>query len=231
MTDDLAPPSALPLEPALDPALEPAPEPPPRPPTAADQLDRTDVASLLESADAETLTALTVDAVSAARADHTDAWLTRLDTLRASLLLRNERRLLALCLQGLVEVALGRARPDLAAPAARTLWGVRELLDQPWKAHQAMLLLARAQEAADDPAAAEATLTKALGAAQKLAPAGNVVPASAAAARTLTQLGQLLGRQGRGAEAAEWLSGAIDLAPDEETAQPAKAALAALQAR
>jgi TolA-binding protein len=151
--------------------------------------------------------------------------------LRGGLLLRNERRLLALCLQGLVEVALGQARPDLAVPAARTLWGVRELLDQPWKAHQAMLQLAKAQEASDNPGAAEATLTKALGAAQTLAPAGNVVPASAAAARTLTQLGQLLGRQGRAAEAAEWLSGAVDLAPDEETAAHARAALAALRAR
>jgi len=219
MTDDLPPQS------------DPAPPPAPPPPTAADHLDGPDVASLLESADAETLTSLTVDAVGAARADPSAAWLTRLDTLRASLLLRNERRLLALCLQGLVEVALAQSRPDLAAPAARTLWGVRELLDQPWKAHQAMLLLAQAQEASDDPGAAEATLTRALGAAQKLAPAGNVVPASAAAARTLTQLGQLLARQGRAAEAAEWLSGAIDLAPDDETAATAKAALAALQAR
>jgi uncharacterized protein HemY len=72
------------------------------------------------------------------------------------------------------------------------------------------------------------TLLSAVERARKLAPAGNVIPASARAARALTHLGQLHARQGKMGEARAWLEGAVDMAPDPETQLVAEQALAAL---
>lgn len=196
-------------------------------PEVGPMLDASDAAEQLAALDRATLTALTTTATGAAREGLASAsWLGRLEVLRMALLLRGERPLLALVLSVQATLALEAGQPALAVRAADTLWGVRELLGQPWKAHDAMLLLARAQAEADDAPAAEATLLKAMGVAQSLSPAGNLVPASAAVARTLTQLGSLLWTQGRGAEAVEWLEGAIELAPDEETRSAARSVLA-----
>lgn len=188
-------------------------------------LDAADAAGQLAALDRATLTALTTTTTGAARHAADEAWLRRLATLRRALLLRGERPLLALVLGVQANLALALGEPAVAVDAADTLWGVRELLAQPWKAHSAMLLLADAQAEADDAGAAELTLLKAMEAARKLAPAGNLVPASAAVARTLTQLGTLLWAQGRGVEAVEWLEGAVDVAPDDETRAAAEAVL------
>lgn len=189
-------------------------------------LDAPDAADRLAALDRASLTALTTTATGAARQGlHPEAWLARLGVLRMALLLRGERPLLALVLSVQARLALELGEPALAARAADTLWGVRELLGEPWKAHEAMLLLARAQAEAGEPDTAEATLLKAMEFARSLAPAGNLVPASAAVAQTLTQLGILLQAQGRGTEAAEWLQGAVDIAPDERTREAAMAVL------
>lgn len=189
-------------------------------------LDAPDAADRLAALDRASLTALTTTATGAARQGlHPEAWLARLGVLRMALLLRGERPLLALVLSVQARLALELGEPALAARAADTLWGVRELLGEPWKAHEAMLLLARAQAEVGEPDTAEATLLKAMEFARSLAPAGNLVPASAAVAQTLTQLGILLQAQGRGTEAAEWLQGAVDIAPDERTREAAMAVL------
>jgi tetratricopeptide (TPR) repeat protein len=205
-------------------AEEPEPDP-------AAVLDPPDVATRLAAMDRAALTTLTTIVVGAARAAPGAPWPARLARLRAALLLHNERKLLALALLGQHEVAMATGDYATAVDAADTLWGVRELLDEPWKAHASMLMLARAQAAAGDAATAEVTLLRATEAARKLAPRGNVVPASAAVARTLTQLAELLWEEGRATEAKEWVEGAIDLAPDEETAAPARVLLARLAGR
>lgn len=189
-------------------------------------LDSPDAAAQLAAIDRATLTALTTTTTAAARDLADAAWLGRLAPLRRALLLRGERPLLALVLGVQARLAISLGQPAAGADAADTLWGVRELLGQPWKAHAAMLLLAEAQAASGEPASAEATLLKAVESARKLAPAGNLVKASAAVARTLIQLGELLGSQGRGAEALEWLEGAVDVAPDDGSRAAAEAALA-----
>lgn len=189
-------------------------------------LDAADAAEQLAAMDRATLTALTTTTTAASREARDADWLRRLGVLRMALLVRGERPLLALVLAVQADLALSLDQPAIAVKAADTLWGVRELLSQPWKAHDAMLLLAWAQAEADAPEAAEVTLLKAMEAARKLAPAGNLVPASAAVARTLTQLGQLLWEQGRGVEAVEWLEGAVEVAPDDETRAAAQAVLA-----
>lgn len=199
-------------------------------PSPADEvarlLDSPDAAAQLAAIDRATLTALATTTTAAARDLADAAWLDRLATLRRALLLRGERPLLALVLGVQARLAISLGQPAAGADAADTLWGVRELLGQPWKAHAAMLLLAEAQSANGEPASAEATLLKAVESARKLSPAGNLVKASAAVARTLTQLGELLGSQGRGAEALEWLEGAVDVAPDDGSRAAAEAALA-----
>jgi len=189
------------------------------------KLDAEDAAEQLAGLDRATLTALTTTTTGVARESADPAWLRRLAVLRRGLLLRGERPLLALVLGVQARLALSLDQPEVAVDAADTLWGVRELLGQPWKAHAAMLLLAEAQAESADTAAAELTLLKAMEAARTLAPAGNLVPASAAVARTLTQLGALLWSQGRGVEAVEWLQGAVDVAPDTETRAAAEAVL------
>ncbi len=192
-------------------------------------LDADDAGERLAALSAEQLNAVTLSAAQAARAAPSAQSLRRLQVLRRGLLLRNARTLLALCLDRLVDNALHQGQPDLAAEAADTLWGVRELLGEPFKAHAAQLRLAVALSEAGKPDAAEATLHKALAFAQAQAPGGNLVPASAAAARTLLGLADLLSRQGRDAEALEWLHGAVEVAADEETLTAAQAALAAHQ--
>lgn len=193
-------------------------------------LDSETAAEQLARLDEEELTAVTLAAAQAARSAPCTATLARLQVLRRGLLLRNARTLLALCLDRLVDNALEQDQPELAADAADTLWGVRELLNEPFKAHAAQLRLADALEASGKPADAEATLHKALAFAQAQAPGGNLVSASSAAARTLLGLAALLARQGRTAEAHEWLVGAVDLALDDETLADAQAALANHQA-
>lgn len=211
-------------DPATDPATDPAAGPAPGAEVAG-VLDAPDAPARLAGLDRATLTALTTTATGAAREAAELGWLHRLGVLRRGLLLRGERPLLALVLGVQAQLALDLGHPEIAVDAADTLWGVRELLGQPWRAHSAMLMLAEAQSEAGDPAAAEATLLGAMRAAQQLAPAGNVVPASAAVARTLTQLGTLLWEQGRGVEAVAWLEGAVDVAPDDETRSAAQAIL------
>ena len=92
--------------------------------TAADQL-----ANLTEAE----LNAVTLAAAQAARGAPSAHSLARLQVLRRGLLLRNARTLLALCLDRLVDNALQQGQPDLAADAADTLWGVRELLGEPFE--------------------------------------------------------------------------------------------------
>lgn len=192
-------------------------------------LDDETAANQLANLTEEELNAVTLAAAQTARVTPSAHSLARLQVLRRGLLLRNARTLLALCLDRLVDNALQQGQPDLAADAADTLWGVRELLGEPFKAHAAQLRLAVALGEAGKPDAAEATLHKALAFAQAQAPGGNLVPASAAAARTLLGLADLLSRQGRDAEALEWLHGAVEVAADEETLTAAQAALAAHQ--
>lgn len=220
-----AAPEAADAEPGAPPELALVEEAPDPGAEVAGVLDAPDAADQLAAMDRATLTALTTTTTGASRESADADWLRRLGVLRMALLLRAEKPLLALVLGVQAELALSLDEPAIAVKAADTLWGVRELLTQPWKAHDAMLLLARAQAEADELAAAEVTLLKAMEAARKLAPAGNLVPASAAVARTLTQLGQLLWEQGRGVEAVEWLEGAVEVAPDDETRAAAEAVL------
>lgn len=193
-------------------------------------LDEADALTQLAALDDAGLTEVTLAAARDARLAPDDHTLQRLVTLRRGLLLRNARPLLALCLDRLVDNALQQGDFGMAANAADTLWGVRELLGEVFKAHDAQLRLALAQEAGGTPAKAELTLHKALKFAQAHASGEHLAAASTAAARTLLALGQLLHRQGRQAEAMEWLVGAAELAPDEETATAARVALAPLLA-
>ncbi|MCB9779242.1 MAG: hypothetical protein H6742_11815 [Alphaproteobacteria bacterium] len=234
---DPTPPPDLPDDELLDQELDPdgvsdAPSPDPvdplvllalRLPQAADE------AAALSRLDLSRLVALTA---SAAREEPDAAWLERLASLRKTTLLANHKDALALVLAatGDVAAALGSATDPVLAhirvDALDALVGVRAMQDKPGGCHDAMLLLAGAQAEAGEPAAAEATLMRALTHARGMAPGGHVKEAGARMSRTLVHLGELLVAQGRGDEGRSWLEGAIDMATDDEGRAAAQAALA-----
>jgi len=163
-------------------------------------------------------------AVHAARATRTAQWLERLVALRHVVLLANARAELALVLHGIADLAEALQRHATRVEALDTLIGVRELLREPWKAVAARLELASAHAAAGEPGEAEVTLMRALGKARELSRGDDQRRAAVCVADTLVRLGELLASQGRDTEAEEWLMGAIDVAPTEQSAQLARAA-------
>ena len=178
--------------------------------------------------DPAALARLTAIAVAEGRASPSSDWLERLEALRGRLLLGNHRAAYGLCLAGLADVAGAIGEVEAQLRALDKLVGLRDLMREPARAHDAILLLARAQQRGGRLAEAEATLLKAVERAQRLAPGGHLAEASARTADSLIRLGTLLAGQGRTEEARAWLEGAVEIAGDPELAQAAKAALAAL---
>lgn len=213
-----------------DPDLLPLPEAPAPDPllVLAMALDTSAGLDEVAALDPQPLTELAAMAVSVARSEPDAAWALRLDALRRVLMMQNMRPQYALVLAGMADVAEALEDWPGQVHALDKLLGARDLLKEPWKAQATCLELARAQELSGEPALAEMTLLSAVERARKLAPAGNVIPASARAARALTHLGQLHARQGKMGEARAWLEGAVDMAPDPETRLIAEQALAAL---
>jgi tetratricopeptide (TPR) repeat protein len=213
-----------------DPDLLPLPEAPAPDPllALAMALDTSAGFDEVAALDPQPLTELAAMAVSVARSEPDTAWALRLDALRRVLMMQNMRPQYALVLAGMADVAEDLEDWPGRVHALDKLLGARDLLKEPWKAQATCLELARAQELAGEPALAEMTLLSAVERARKLAPAGNLIPASARAARALTHLGQLHARQGKMGEARAWLEGAVDMAPDPETQLVAEQALAAL---
>lgn len=182
-------------------------------------LDGPDAVARLAAMDRAERVAAATDAVRAARDAGGPQWLARLVVLRRALTLAGERPLLALTLTALAELATAQGDHALAADALDTLWGVRELLDQPWKAHAARLQHAEAVYRSGDAARAELLLTQAQQPARELARTGEVARASVLLAEGLALLAAVLEAEGRTEEAALWREGAVDVAPDAETAE------------
>lgn len=154
--------------------------------------------------------------------------LATLAALRRVLLLRNERPALALALRAQGEVATAAGHHATAADAYDTEWGVRELLEQPFRAHRARLDHGEALFRAGKVAEAEQVLRAAQQPARELALGGRVTEAADALADTLARLAALLQATGRTEEAELWLEGARDLAPDAESRERVDAALSRL---
>jgi tetratricopeptide (TPR) repeat protein len=181
-------------------------------------LDGPDASARLAAMDRAERVAASTDAVRAAREEGGALWLARLGALRRALTLAGERPALALALTAQAELATAQGEHALAADALDSLWGVRELLDQPWKAHAARLQHAEAVYRSGDAARAELLLTQAQQPARELARTGEVARASVLLAEGLALLAAVLEAEGRTEEAALWREGAVDVAPDPETA-------------
>lgn len=200
--------------------LAPPPEDPE--PEVQDPLQR--LASRLQAPEAEAelrglergaLLEVARHALAAARDAPSASALDGLLVLRRACLLRNEREILGLVLQGMGEVAEATGDREVALEAWDKLGGLMELVDRPGRAHDAWLALARAQELAGQPAAAERTLMHAVTVARAMATGvgrAEQLAAGERVARTLRQLGTLLINQGRLAEGQAWLEGAEDFA-------------------
>lgn len=133
--------------------------------------------------------------------------------LRRACLLGNQREILGLVLRGMGEVAEATGDLEVATEAWDKLGGLMELVGRPARAHEAWLDLARVQEQAEQPEAAERTLMHAVTVARGMATGVGREEQLAAAervGRTLRQLGTLLINQGRLAEGQAWLEGAED---------------------
>jgi len=171
----------------------------------------------LTDASREVLVHGATDIVNAARASPDHEALAKLDALRQILLMRNERAALAMTLKAQGELARDLNQPTTAARAFDTEWGVRELLKQPFRAHRARLDHAEALFFAGMPDEAEGILRKAQQPARDLALGGKVQEASVQLADTLARLAGLLQARAQHEEAALWLEGAVDIAPDADT--------------
>lgn len=159
------------------------------------------------------------DVVGRAKLTKDDSALRTLGVLRTALLLRNERRALGMVLLAQAELATHRGSHRLAANAYNSLWGVRELLEQPFRALTARISHGEALFRAGDVAEGEAVLRAAQQPARALALGGEVAKAAACLADTLARLGGLLLATDRAEEGELWLEGARDLAPDSETVE------------
>lgn len=171
----------------------------------------------LESADRAVLVHGATELVSRARVQADPASLAVLTELRRVLLFRNERAALALTLRAQGELAGNLGQFTLAADAFDTEWGVRELLEQPFKAHRARLDRAEALFFAGMPDDAERALRQAQKPARDLALGGKVHEASIQLADTLARLAGVLRAQDQSEEGDLWLEGALDIAPDDDT--------------
>lgn len=180
-------------------------------------LDLPDALAQLAAMDRPTLVNAASRAVGSARANPTALSLARLGVLRRGLLMANEREALAMCLGAQGQLALLLGDFALAATAFDSLWGTRELLGQPWRAHEARLAFAEATALTGDTAGAERLLTAAMGPARELARTGEVARASALLADTLALLAAVLEHVGRTDEATLWREGAVDMAPDADS--------------
>ncbi len=188
-------------------------------------LDQPAGAEVVQALERGPRTELAVAVVRSAQEQADATWLGRLRVLRRGLLLSDHRDALAMTLQALGPLATAQGAHDVATDALDTLVGVRELLDQPARAHDATLMLAKAQAAAGEMETAELTLTLSMQRAQRLATLGEPVLAADQTARTLLALGRLLVGDGRRAEGLQWLSGAVDVAVDAGLKAEAEAAL------
>jgi len=171
----------------------------------------------LADAPRELLVPGATDIVNRCRANPGPDSLAELAELRRLLLLRNERPALALTLRAQGQMASSVGHHSVAADAFDTEWGVRELLDQPFKGHRARLDHAEALFHAGQPDLAEDALRKAQQPARELALGGRVAEAADALADTLARLAGLLMAVGRAEEAELWLEGAHDIAPDADS--------------
>ena len=185
-------------------------------------LDTADAPAQLAAMDRAARVAAATDAVRAARSGGGPVWLARLGALRRALTLAGERPALALALTAQAELAAQIGDFALAANAWDKLWGVRELLEQPWRAHEARLKHAEAVYLAGEPERSEQLLLQAQQPARELARTGEVARASALLADGLALLAAILDEQGRTEEAELWREGAVDVAPDAETAERAR---------
>ncbi len=181
-------------------------------------LDAPDAVARFGAMDRPARVAAAPDAVRGARAAGDAGALARLAVLRRALMMANERPALALCLGAQAELATALGDHATAAGARDSLWGVRELLDQPWKAHAARIAHAEAVYRSGDAARAERLLHEAQQPARALARTGEVARASVLLADGLAVLAAILDAEGRTEEAALWREGAVDVAPDAETA-------------
>jgi len=191
--------------------LSPAPEP-----ADLSWLDHPNAPKLLAELSQVELVHTAADVVGRARVAKDDAALRILGVLRTTLLMRNERRALGMVLQAQAEVATHLGSHRLAAGAYDTLWGVREMLEQPFRAHTARISHGEALFHAGDVAEGEAVLRAAQQPARELALGGEVHKAAACMADTLARLGGLLLATDRAEEGELWLEGARDLAPDPD---------------
>ncbi|HCH66247.1 MAG: hypothetical protein CL927_02345 [Deltaproteobacteria bacterium] len=171
----------------------------------------------LEHASRDVLVPGATALVSQARAEADHDALSMLGALRRILLMRNERPALALTLKAQGELAGTLGQFTLAADAFDTEWGVRELLDQPFKAHRARLDRAEALFFAGLVDDATRALRQAQKPARDLALGGQVHEASIQLADTLARLAGVLRAEQQGEEADLWLEGALEIAPDAET--------------
>ncbi len=177
----------------------------------------------LEGASREALVHGATEIVGRCRANPGPESLHTLAELRTLLLHRNERSALALALrvQGQLAAALGQY--TLAANAHDTEWGVRELLDQPFRAHRARLDHAEALFFAGLVDESARALRKAQQPARELALGGKVTEASIQLADTLARLAGVLKATGQHEEAELWLEGALDISPDDDTRELVRA--------
>ena len=178
-------------------------------------LDHPDGAKLLAKLDQVELVHTATDVVQRAKMARDESALRVLGTLRTTLLMRGERPALGMVLQAQADVATGLGQHQLAAKAFDTLWGLRELLEQPFRAHTARISHGEALFHAGDPAQAEQVLRAAQQPARELALGGEVHKAATCLADTLARLAGLLMATERREEGELWLDGARDIAPDE----------------
>lgn len=171
----------------------------------------------LADASREVLVQGAAELVSSCRANPGPASLMVLAELRRVLLMRNERPALALTLRAQGQMATVVGHHTVAADAYDKEWGVRELLDQPFRAHRARRDHAEALFLSGQADLAENALRQAQQPARELALGGRVHEAADALADTLARLAGLLRADGRTEEAELWLEGARDLAPDAES--------------
>jgi len=190
-------------------------------------LDHPDAPRLLGELSREELVHTAADVVHRAKVAQDASALAVLGTMRTTLLMRNERRALGMVLQAQADLASQLGQHRLAAGAYDTLWGVREMLEQPFKAHTARISHGEALFHAGDADEAEKVLRAAQQPARELALGGEVAKAAACLADTLARLAGLLMATHRAEEGELWLEGARDLAPDAD----ALAAVVATPAR
>jgi len=213
---------------------EPAPEPLEAAPDPFDltlgALDAPEPAAALAGLTDEALAIFVAEVVGRARAAPDGAWLARLRALRGVTLARNARQAHALVLAGLADVTTALGDHAAAVEALDHLVGMRALLDQPERAHAAVLQLGAAQARAGQPELALSTLIASMDRARNLERQRSRPVATTCLVRSLLAAGRLLIDLGRQAEAIEWLEGAVVVAEQPEQQAEAEAALLEAQA-